>query len=71
MTVVQHYAGEAVRLSAAGFVDPKLSMAVRLLDWLRKWLLARERDVVSLAEMYQFGPPQIRSAQAAKGRRSA
>lgn len=66
MTVVQHYAGEAIRLCAAGFVDSKLSVAVRLLDWIRKWLSARERDVVSLAEMYQFGPPEIRSAQAAK-----
>jgi hypothetical protein len=66
MTVVQHYAGEAIRLGAAGFVDPKLSAAVRLLDWVRKWLGARERDVISLAEMYQFGPPDIRSAHAAK-----
>jgi hypothetical protein len=66
MTVVQHYAGEAIRLRAAGFVDPRLSLAARLLDWLRSWLGARERDLVSLAEMYQFGPPEIRSARAAK-----
>lgn len=66
MTLVQHYAGEAVRLCAAGVVDPKLSAAARLLDWLQKWLPVRGRDVVSLAEMYQFGPPEIRSAQVAK-----
>ena len=66
MTVVQHYAAEAIRLCTAGFVDPKLSVAVRLLDWVQKWLLAHERDVISLAEMYQFGPSEIRSAQAAK-----
>jgi Protein of unknown function (DUF3987) len=29
MTVVQHYAGEAIRLSAVGLVDPKLSAAVQ------------------------------------------
>lgn len=66
MTVVQHYASEAIRLSAAGFVDPKLSAAVRLLDWLRKWLAARERDTIALAEIYRLGPPDIRSAEAAK-----
>ena len=64
--LVQHYAAEASRLSAAGLIDPRLSVAARLLDWLRSWLQAHGRNVISLVEIYQNGPCEIRSVQAAR-----
>lgn len=55
--LAQFYAGEALRLHAAGTVDPNLHLAQKLLAWLTTLWNA---DLISLIEIYQLGPNQIR-----------
>jgi hypothetical protein len=56
ITLAQHYLAEALRLFEVGRVNGDLFLAQKLLDWL----LAREGDLVSLPDVYQFGPISIR-----------
>jgi hypothetical protein len=60
--VVLYHLCEALRMFEAVSSEPELLRAERLLKWLHK----RESRFVSLAEIYQFGPPDIRSAQIAR-----
>lgn len=60
--LARYYLAEAVRLVAAGAIDPELRQA----ETLRQWLLARQGGVISLSTIYQCGPNSIR--QAAKAR---
>ncbi len=57
-----HYLTEALRLFHAGSTDPKLAEAERLLGWLT----AKQKDVVTLVEIYRFGPNSIRTAKVAR-----
>jgi hypothetical protein len=60
----QHYAAEALRLFAASRVSTELYLADRTLKWLR---VCWTKPVVSLSDLYQFGPNGIRDkAKAAK-----
>jgi hypothetical protein len=55
--LAQFYAGEALRLFAAGLVNPQLRLALKLLHWLNtSW----NADVIPLVEIYQRGPNAIR-----------
>jgi hypothetical protein len=58
--LARYYAGEALRLHAAGMDDPDLLLAERLLAWLRTW-----QGPVSLPDVYQKGPRPIRNAATA------
>ena len=61
--LAQFYAGEALRLFAAGLVSADLRLAQRLLDWLTaSW----QEDLISLVDIYQRGPNQIRDKTKAK-----
>ncbi len=60
--LAQHYGDVALRLFAAGAVDPDLRLAQRLLEWLRTpW----GEDLISLPEIYQLGPNAIRDKRTA------
>ncbi len=60
--LVQHYAGEALRLFAAIAISENLRIAQEVLDWLmNKW----GKPEVSLPDIYQNGPNAIRDKQSA------
>lgn len=55
--LVQHYAGEAMRLFAVSAISENLRIAQEVLDWLlNKW----GKPEVSLPDIYQKGPNAIR-----------
>ncbi len=59
----QHYASEALRVFAAGALDPNISRAQQLLEWLQsRW----KESAISLVEIYQRGPNAIREKKTAK-----
>jgi hypothetical protein len=54
------YVDEALRLSD-GYRQPVgLRNAIRLLDWVRKWLQEKGKRETSLREIMQFGPSPVR-----------
>lgn len=59
--LVSYYLGEAHRLNELSRQDPELTLAQRLLEWLQS--LNRP---VSLVEIYQCGPTQLRNARRAR-----
>jgi hypothetical protein len=59
--LARYYAGEALRLHAAGTDDPDLLLAERLWEWLQAW-----QGPVSLPDIYQRGPRPIRTAATAE-----
>jgi hypothetical protein len=59
--LVQHYAGEALRLFEAAAVDSDLVLAQKILDWLTEC----GRSVVTLVDIYQRGPGAVRTARVA------
>ena len=61
--LIQHYLDEALRLFNAGVMDPELANAQSLLDWLLK----KAKSVISLVEIYRYGPQGIRDAKTARG----
>jgi hypothetical protein len=64
ITLAQFYAAEALRIQAASQINPDLALAQHLLDWLQKdW--PELTGLVSLPDIYQFGPNQIRDKQTA------
>ena len=54
--LVQHYAYEWMRIRAQS-VSPELEQAQKLLDWLH----GREGSLISLPDIYQKGPKNLRS----------
>jgi hypothetical protein len=54
--LADYHAGEAVRLAGEVLVSENLRVAERL----RLWLLKRGQSVVHLADIYQFGPTELR-----------
>lgn len=61
--IVQHYAGEALRLFEAGRISADLEQAERL----RTWLLSEWKEpAIGLPEIYQQGPNAIRNASRAR-----
>lgn len=62
MILAHYYCGEALRLIESGYVSPQLEEA----ENLRRWLQARDGNVVSLRQVYQFGPNAIRDAKKAR-----
>jgi len=60
--LAKHYLAEALRLNLAGATDPDLSLAERLLTWLRE----QGRSHVWLTLIYQRGPSAIRDAKTGK-----
>lgn len=57
-----HYLKEALRLHNSSAVDPDLVLAEKLLEWLHN----QQKQSISLMEIYQSGPPQIRNAKTAR-----
>jgi hypothetical protein len=62
IALVTHYLNEALRLYEVGVQDHQLSLAQKLLGWLK----ARGRSVITLPEIYQLGPKPIRNAHTAR-----
>ena len=61
--LAQFYANEALRLTAIGKTDSDLALAERLLAWLHtEW----KEPLVSLPDIYQFGPNPVRDKRTAK-----
>lgn len=60
--LVTHYLNEALRLYEAGVQDPTLTLAQKLLDWLK----AKDKMIITLPEIYQHGPKRIRTAARAR-----
>lgn len=63
ITLAQYYLAEAVRLVAAGAIDPELRLAEQLREWLKGW---PGGDMIGLSTIYQKGPQPIRSADKAR-----
>jgi hypothetical protein len=61
IALAKHYAGELLRLMGAATITPELRQAEALLRWWQK----RDDPRCHLAEIYQFGPHVIRSAETA------
>lgn len=60
IALVEFYLTEAVRLFAAGGVDPDVLLAEKLLAW------AQSSPCIYLRQVYQYGPNAIRDAKVAK-----
>lgn len=60
--LIEHYLNEALRLFEAGNSDPDLSLAEKLLQWLKH----RNQPTITLVEIYQTGPNAIRNTQTAR-----
>ena len=60
--LTQYYLGEALRSFNSGVADPILQEANKLLEWLR----TENKKVVTLSEVYQYGPNSIRDARKAR-----
>lgn len=60
--LAKFYLEEALRLHAAGAIDPALHEAERL----REWLLARPAECIGLRDVYRLGPSAIRDARKAR-----
>jgi hypothetical protein len=59
--LAKYYLGEAQRLFALGSVDNELVTA----EELYQWLIKRNKDVITLPEIYQKGPQTIRTVRQA------
>ena len=57
-----HYLTEAMRLFNAEFINPDLLQAQTLLDWLKN----RGESHISLVDIYQSGPTDVRNANEAR-----
>lgn len=68
--IADHYAGERLRIAAAGRTDPDIDLAEKLLAWMRATSERRAdrdtRDLFHLAELYQSGPNALRDAKTAR-----
>ena len=63
INLARYYATEALRLQAAGAMDPDIVLAEQLIDWLHTtW----NEPLVSLPTIYQNGPRAIRDKKTAK-----
>lgn len=60
--LAMHYLQEALRLHNSSAVDPDLVLAEKLLEWLHN----QKKQIVSLIDIYQCGPSQIRNAETAR-----
>lgn len=60
--LAQFYAGEALRLYNASRLDPDLSLAQRVFDWIS----SEGHKIVSLGMVYQHGPNPVRDAKTAR-----
>jgi hypothetical protein len=60
--LTQYYLNEQLRLFNSGTADPVLQDANKLLEWLR----TEKRKIVTLPEIYQYGPNSIRDARKAR-----
>jgi hypothetical protein len=60
--LTQHYLNEGLRLFNSSIADPKLIEASKLLDWLR----LNNKTVITLVEIYQFGPNCVRDVSKAR-----
>ena len=64
ITLVEYYLGEALRIVGKSGSDPNIYLATLTLDWIKR---TRSNQVFPLADVYQRGPIQIRTAKTAKG----
>lgn len=62
IVLAQYYAGEMLRLIGGAEVTTELRTAQAVLDWLKE----RQEPCFHLAELYQRGPPAVRTADAAR-----
>lgn len=62
IALVTHYLNEAMRLYEAGIADPDIKDAEKLLAWAK----GRQGKLISLVEMYQYGPSSVRVASRAR-----
>lgn len=60
--LTQYYLNQHLRLFNSGTADPVLQEANKLLEWLR----TERKKVVTLPEIYQYGPNSIRDARKAR-----
>src|SRR5262249_40239328 len=63
IVLAEYYANEALRLFEAGFLDPDLLNAQKVLDWLRR---PETASPVTLPDIYRNGPGCVRTKAAAK-----
>ena len=62
IALVNYYLNEAMRIQGYLAIHPDLALAQKLL----RWCWSRGRDVISLQEIYQYGPIQIRQVTKAR-----
>jgi hypothetical protein len=62
INLVTYYINEAIRLFGTGANDPQIAVADALLKWLQK----RSESIITLVEIYQYGPNSIRNAKTAR-----
>ena len=61
ISLMKYYLNEALRLFNAKITDPTLSLAQEAYDWIKK----ENKSVITLVELYQYGPNRIRDAKTA------
>ncbi len=62
IALVRYFLNEALRLFGTTEISPELKEAQKLLDWLK----GKQQSVISLVEIYQFGPPSVRDSETAR-----
>jgi hypothetical protein len=64
--LTEHYAHEQIRIYLSSQISPELRLAQRLLDWFRQSYEANHNELISLPDIYQFGPGSIRDNATAR-----
>lgn len=60
--LAKYYLNETLRLHNSSYLDPELELAQKLLNWL----CGHQKSLITLSEISQFGPSQIRNAKTAR-----
>ena len=65
--LTEYYASEHLRLNGAVCIDAELSLAQKTVEFLKCFLKERGRDIFCSPDVYQFGSPEVRTAEKARG----
>ena len=66
ITLAEWYGAEALRLAVGYRIPQALQLARDTLEWILARTAGRNPRLVHLAEVYQYGPAELRSAQRAR-----
>ncbi|MDP1607810.1 MAG: YfjI family protein [Chlamydiales bacterium] len=61
--LTSYYVDEILRIHGMSISNPDLLLAQQVMDWLKKI----PKKIITLSDVYQYGPPSVRNAKKARG----